>query len=87
MIVRKRGGWLAAKVDDEVLMMNVEQGLYVGLSAVGARIWELIDAPRDTESLCATLEQEFDVAPDVCREEVTAFLDQLARHRAIDLEP
>lgn len=87
MIVRKRGDWLAAKVDSEVLMMSVENGLYMGLSDVGARIWELIEAPRDTESLCAELEREFDVAPGVCREEVAAFLDQLAHYRAIDLEP
>jgi hypothetical protein len=87
MIVRKRGDWLAAKVDNEILMMSVEQGLYVGLSDVGARVWELIDAPCDTEALCAELEREFDVSPRICREEVAAFLDQLARYRVIDLEP
>jgi len=87
MIVRRRADWLTAKVDDEILMMSVENGLYVGLSDVGARIWELIEAPRDTDSLCAALEREFDVAPEVCRTEVAAFLDQLVRHRVIDLEP
>lgn len=87
MIVRKRGDWLAATVADEVLMMNTDNGLYLGLNPVGARIWQMIDTPCDVETLCARLEHEFDVAPATCRAEVDAFLDQLARHRAIDFEP
>jgi hypothetical protein len=86
MIVRKRGDWLAARVGDEILMMSAEEGLYMGLSPMGARIWDLIDAPLAAEEICARLEQEFDVAPDLCRAEVRAFLDDLVLHRAIDLE-
>ena len=43
MMVRKQGDWLSAKVGDELVMMSAEKGNYIGLSEVGARIWELIE--------------------------------------------
>ncbi|MES3151820.1 PqqD family peptide modification chaperone [Sphingomonas faeni] len=87
MIIRKQGDWLAARVGDEILMMSAEQGLYLGLNAVGARIWDLIETPSTADTVCARLLTEFAVEPDLCRVEVDAFLVQLARHRAIVLEP
>ena len=59
-------------------MMSAERGLYLGLSEVGARVWELLDTNADLERICAALEREFDVAPEVCRAEVETFLDQMA---------
>lgn len=86
MIVRKQGDWLAAKVGEELVMMSAEKGNYIGLSAVGSRVWELIETPQDFEAICARLEQEFDVAPEVCRAEVRSFLDELAKHGAVALD-
>ena len=44
MMVRRKDGWLSAKVGDELVMMSAEKGNYIGLSDVGARIWELLRA-------------------------------------------
>ena len=87
MFVKKQGDWLAAKVGDELVMMSAEKGNYIGLSEVGARIWELIETPRDIDALCTQLQAEFDVAPDICRAEVETFFNELARHGAIALDP
>ena len=83
MMIRKQGDWLAAKVGDELMMMSAAKGNYLGLSVIGARIWELVDVPRTIDELCAQLVAEFDVAPDVCRAEVEAFLRDLEQHGAI----
>jgi hypothetical protein len=87
MIVRKQGDWLAAKVGDELVMMSAEKGNYIGLSEVGARIWELIETPRDIDAVCAQLQAEYDVAAEVCRAEVESFLNELVKHGAIALDP
>jgi hypothetical protein len=87
MMVRKQGDWLAAKVGDELVMMSAEKGNYIGLSEVGARIWELIETPREVEAVCAQLEQEYNVTPDACHAEVESFLNELAAHGAVALEP
>jgi hypothetical protein len=87
MMVRKQGDWLAAKVGDELVMMSAEKGNYIGLSEVGARIWELIDTPQDVDVVCAQLVDEFEVEPEVCRAEVETFLNELVSHGAVALDP
>jgi len=87
MIVRKQGDWLAAKVGEELVMMSAEKGNYIGLSEVGARIWELIETPQEIDAVCAQLVDEFEVTADVCRGEVETFLNELVKHGAIALEP
>ncbi|HUC62895.1 MAG TPA: PqqD family protein [Alphaproteobacteria bacterium] len=87
MIVKKQGDWLSAKVGEELIMMSAEKGNYIGLSEVGTRVWELLEAPQDLDVLCAQLEREFDVTPEVCRAEVEAFLNELVKHGAVALDP
>ena len=82
MRAERRGDWLAAKVGDELVMMSAERGNYISLSEVGARVWELIETPQDLEAICSQLENEFDVAPETCRAEVSVFLDELVKHGA-----
>jgi len=87
MRVRKQGDWLAAKVGDELVMMSAEKGNYIGLSEVGARIWELIETPQDVDAVCATLQAEYEVTPEACRAEVETFLSDLVKHGAIAFDP
>ena len=87
MIIRRQGDWLSAKVGDELVMMSAEKGNYIGLSEVGARIWELVDTPQHIDAVCARLADEYDVAADVCRAEVENFLNELVKHGAIALDP
>ena len=86
-MVRRQGDWLSAKVGDELVMMSATSRHYVGLSEVGARIWELIEQPRSLDDVCAMLQGEYDVAPQVCRDEVEAFLKELMDHGAVALDP
>jgi hypothetical protein len=86
-MIRKQGDWMAAKVGEEIVMMSVQKGNYIGLSPVGARVWELLDTPQSLDTLCAQLQTEFDVAPDVCRAEVEPFIDQLVKHGAAKRDP
>lgn len=87
MIVRRRDGWLSAKVGDELVMMSAEKGNYIGLSEVGARIWELIETPQRLDGIVDRLQQEYDVTPETCRAEVDAFLKDMQTHGAIALDP
>ena len=85
-MVRRQGDWLSAKVGDELVMMSAVKGNYIGLSEIGARIWDMIETPSDVDSVCARLQQEYDVEPDVCRTEVETFLNDLVKHGAVALD-
>ena len=86
-MVRKQGDWLAAKVGDELVMMSAEKGNYIGLSEVGARIWEIIETPQPVDAVCARLQEEYEVSPEACRIEVETFLNELVKHGAVALDP
>jgi len=85
-MIHRDGDWLAAKVGDELVMMSAAKGNYIGLSSVGARIWELIETPQTVESLCDKLVAEYEVDPATCRAEVDAFLATLGQHHAIRID-
>ena len=87
MMISRHGDWLSAKVGDELVMMSAEKGNYIGLSEVGARIWEIIETPSAFDAVCAQLELEYEVDPGVCRAEVETFLNELVKHGAIALDP
>jgi hypothetical protein len=87
MIVRRQGDWLSAKVGDELVMMSTEKVNYIGLTEVGARIWQMLDTPRDVDAICAQLLKEYDIAPDACRAEIDVFLNELVKHGAVALDP
>jgi hypothetical protein len=87
MMISRPGDWLSARIGDELEMMSAGKGNYIGMSEVGARIWEMIATPSDVDTLCAQLQQEYEVAPDVCRAEVETFLNELVKHGAVALDP
>ena len=85
-MIYRDGDWLAAKVGDEMVMMSAAKGNYMGLSPVGARIWELLETPRSMESLCRALVGEYDVDPATCRAEVDSFIGTLSQHQAVRID-
>ena len=82
-MIRRSGDWLSAKVGEEIMMMSAARGAYLGVNAVGARIWELIETPRDMAAICATLVREFAVDDATCRAEVERFVADMSKHGAI----
>ena len=77
MIARSEG-WLASDVGDEVMMMHIDRGVYVGLNAMGAEIWRRIETPHAIGDLCAALVTAFEVDAETCRIEVEAFIDKMS---------
>jgi len=85
-LIRRDGDWLSARVGAEIMMMSAKKGNYLGLTEVGARIWELIETPQNMDSLCDTLQQEFEVDAETCRTDVETFLTQMEKHGAIAVD-
>lgn len=70
-------------IDGEVVMMSPDLGEYFGLDAVGSRIWNLLETPTRMEDLCGTLMQSFEVDPERCHSDVTAFLREIEKCKLI----
>jgi hypothetical protein len=84
--VQRTGEWVSAQVGADRVMMNVASGDYVGLTSVGARIWDLLDRVDTVDAICAELTGAYDVTPEICRAEVQSFLAELAAASAVTLD-
>jgi hypothetical protein len=56
--------------------------VYYGLDVVGTRVWQLLTQGRTITSVCDTMIEEFEVAPDVLRDDVSRLVGEL-RERGI----
>lgn len=86
-LISRRDGWIAAWVDENLIMMHAKSKFYLNLTGSGGRIWELLESPRTISDLCDTLGHEFDIESNAARLEVIPFLDQLFLRKAIDVHP
>lgn len=68
---------ICAELDDELVLLNLETGIYFGLNPVGARIWALLSDGADEEAILGALQSEYDADPDELRVDLIDFLDQL----------
>lgn len=68
---------LSAQLDEALLMMNVEKGLYFEARGTGGRIWDLLAEPITEDALVAALLEQFEVTAEVCAAETAAFLKAL----------
>ena len=84
--IRRRTDCVTAMVEDELVMMSVDLGRYFGLNPTAGRVWELLEEPRTLDDLCDTLQQEYDVAPDTCRQELTALVEDLKQQGLVTFE-
>jgi len=67
----------------ETVILGMGDGVYYGLDAVGARVWELLATPRQVAELVRVIVGEFDVTPEQCAHDVLALLDDLSERRLV----
>lgn len=67
---RPRPSVSARRVGEEMVLLDADSGLYYGLNAVGARVWELLGNGRTLEEAAAAIAREYEVSPEDCRRDV-----------------
>jgi hypothetical protein len=79
-------GQVSSDLGGEVAILSLKNGVYYGLDAVGARIWELIQGPRTVNEIRDVLLEEYDVEPERCERDLFVLLDQLATENLIEVK-
>ena len=78
---------LATEVDGEVILLDLDSDIFIGLDEVGSSIWNLLETPATFSSLCQTLQKEYDVTETTCRADVLSFLSELLNDGLITIKP
>lgn len=72
---------VARRLGEEIVLLDLSSGVYFGLDAVGARVWELLsEKPRSLAQLAEHVEAEFS-APRATIEEDLRDLARVLRER------
>lgn len=69
---------MSSPVDDELVMIDMERGLYYSLDRVGADIWSRLATPQTVTALCTHLLQRYEVDRATCEADVLAVLNEMA---------
>ena len=59
---------LSADLTGEAVVLNTKSGVYYGLNAVGATVWDLVGEPKTVGGIGEALLEKYDVAPGWLRE-------------------
>ncbi len=81
--IRRALDIVATEMDGEYLIMSIEQGSYIALRDVSARIWELLEVPQTPAALVEALLREYTVHRDTCEQEVDDFLGEMAKSNLV----
>ncbi len=84
-IVSRNPEIIHSAMDDEVVMMSVDQGLFFGLDKIGAHIWELLETPKTGEEVITLLLSQYDVTRDQCENDTLRFLSNMLDKKVISI--
>ena len=76
-IIRNEEEFLSTEVDGEAVIMNVETGAYFGLNPVATDIWKILKDSKSVQTVIDQLIEEYDVSPQVCKDETIPVLTQM----------
>lgn len=76
-IIARSQSLVAAPMDDEIVMMNIERGEYLGLDSLASKIWEMTETPIKISDICERLLALYDVEHEQCEQDVLVFVNRL----------
>ena len=73
------------RVREEMALLDVETGVYFGLDAIGARMWELLAEHGTLEAVAQQMEQEYDVTGGQLRRDLLSLAEELRAKGLIEI--
>lgn len=87
IVQRNETGFLASNLGDETVMMNLDNGDYLGLNKVASDIWNLLKEPISVEKLYSQIINLYDVTEEQCKVEVNDFLKKISEQNMLVIDP
>jgi hypothetical protein len=78
---------VSCDVAGEVMILNLNDGVYYGLDTVGTRIWELLQEQRSVAEIRELLVMEFDVTREHCERDLLRLLRELMEAQLVEIVP
>lgn len=76
---------MASEIGGETVILGLTAGRYYGLDAVGARIWQLLQAPTAVGDVTRRIASEYDVDLSRCEADLLALLDKMVHAGLVEV--
>lgn len=76
---QRNSNTISSRLQDDLVMMDIDKGKYFSLNPVATRIWDLIEKPLSLDELCKLLMEEYEVEAEQCRTDVDEVLAEMVR--------
>ena len=77
---------LREEFDDWAVLFNPDTADTVGTNPVGVAVWKRMNGNRTLADIVSEIQNDFKDTPDTVFNEITAFIDRLAKHGFAGLE-
>jgi len=76
---------VSTNLEGQVVILNLKSGVYFGLSAVGARIWELLEKPIEVSRIRDTILAEYQIDAERCENDILSILENMEQAGLIEI--
>ena len=77
---------ISTDLDGEVVILDTNKGVYYGLDAVGAAIWNRIQQPARLEDVRDAVLGEYAVETDACERDLFALIQNLYSNSLVSVD-
>ena len=77
---------LVSEFGNELVLLNLRDGVYYGLEDVGARLWSLLKKPTTLPAIRDALVSEYDVEPQRCERDARALIGDLVARGLVTIQ-
>ena len=81
----KTDNFVATTMEDEIVLLNVEDGQFYRLEGTARRAWELADIHSDVGALVDALCSEYEVDETTCRTDVGTLMSEMESRKFIEI--
>ena len=78
---------LVRLLDQESVLLNLQTERYFGLDETGTRMWQLVTTSPNIDAAYRELLAEYDVPPELLRENLTELVGHLVEHGLLQILP
>ena len=85
IVSKRKQGLLVSELGNELVMMDIEEGNYIGLNETGRAIWELIEEPISVEQLIQQLVNRYEINIGECTSDTLECLNKMNEQKLLAL--
>lgn len=83
IVERNDSELISVRLGDDIVLMNTNNGNYIGMNAIGCDIWQLLTAPLSLDEIVCQIVNMYEVDEQYGKDKVQHFLQRMLECKVI----